>query len=99
MKKYTYHELWKLWGNTFPGTQIFYCLYEFDEEDDDIIYNEVDFTSAVPLLPGEFTLTIPTWNSPDNVEIVKGVDLTWKKLVDALDTYNDGAHIFWRVLI
>lgn len=89
-----YDVMSKLWDETFPKNTIVFSMYTMNKEADDLVTPDVDFTSKDILVSGEYTLIIPTWSYPNDEKIVKGVDLTWEKLVAALSEFNDGHHIF-----
>lgn len=99
MKQMHYDEMSKLWDATFPNNKIIFSMHTWDDEDDDLVTPEVDFTSKELLVKGEYKLIIPSWSYPNDVKEVVGVDLDWTKLVEALSDFNDGHHIFLEELI
>lgn len=84
-EKLDYKELKKLWGKTFPNSELIYSLYD---------WTHAHFLNDKPLVEGKFILTFNSWYDGGDEITVKGKDLTWKKLVNILDKKNDGSHIF-----
>ncbi len=97
-KKFTYEELDKLWEKEFPNSEISFSIYDLDEETDKIIPT-ISFLDKTPIVEGQYKLTFNSWDEEGYSITKRGKTLTWKKLINTLDKYGDGHHIYLEEIL